>query len=292
MFQLLIVTGICLAYFVNYGMVQSYPDKNAKAMWQVPFAFNACLVSFSSSPSSSNPSHPRWLVERGLHEEAQRSLARINRAALDDPSVVGILREIQADLEGKAGLTIRQQFRMAFSDRITTYRVFIGALLMFFQQLTGTNSINYYSPQIFKSLGITGQSGGLLATGVYGVVKIITTALFMAVAIEQLGRKWCLIIGGIVQVFCLFWVGIYQAIRPSGTPIDGVAYLTIAMVYLFCRRLRSRLSSVTWAVSAEVAPNQLRALAMSAATMNQWFWNFVIALITPRALEHIKFAPL
>ncbi|EST09693.1 General substrate transporter [Kalmanozyma brasiliensis GHG001] len=289
MYQLLIVTGICLAYFVNYGMVQSYPDKNSKAMWQVPFALQ-CLPGFLFVVTLClQPESPRWLVERGRHEEAQRSLARINRAPLDDPSVVGILREIQADLQGKAGLSIRQQFRMAFSDRITTYRVFIGALLMFFQQLTGTNSINYYSPQIFKSLGITGQSGGLLATGVYGIVKIITTALFMAVAIEQLGRKWCLIIGGIVQVFCLLWVAIYQAVRPSGLPVDGVAYLTIAMIYLFVVGYGLGWSSVTWAVSAEVAPNQLRALAMSAATMNQWFWNFVIALITPRALEHIKF---
>lgn len=289
MYQLLIVTGICIAYFVNYGMVQNYPDQQASAMWQVPFALQCIpgvcfVVTLFFQPES-----PRWLVERGRSEQAQRSLARINRASLDDPSVVGILREIQADLEGKVGLTMRQQLRMAFADRVTTYRVFIGALLMFFQQWTGTNSINYYSPQIFKSLGITGQSGGLLATGVYGVVKIVTTALFMAVAIEQLGRKWCLIIGGICQVFCLFWVGIYQAVRPQGTPVDGVGYLTIAMVYLFVVGYGLGWSSVTWAVSAEVAPNQLRALAMSAATMSQWFFNFVIALITPRALEHIKF---
>ena len=111
----------------------------------------------------------------------------------------------------------------------------------------------------------------------------------MAVAIEQHGRKWCLIIGGSIQVFTLFWIGIYQAVRPSGTPVDGVGYLTIAMIYIFVLGYGLGCSSVTWAVSAEVAPNQLRALAMSAATMSQWFFNFVIALITPRALEHIKY---
>jgi len=30
---------------------------------------------------------------------------------------------------------------------------------------TGTNSINYYAPQIFKSVGLAGQSAGLFATG-------------------------------------------------------------------------------------------------------------------------------
>ncbi|SPO19699.1 related to quinate transport protein [Ustilago trichophora] len=289
MYQLLIVTGICLAYFVNYGMVQNYPDKKSSAMWQIPFALQCLPGVLFVVTLFFQPESPRWLVEQQRNAEAQQALARINRASLNDPIVVGILTEIEDDLKGKEGLSIKQQLKMAFSDRITTYRVFIGALLMFFQQWTGTNSINYYSPQIFKSLGITGQSSGLLATGVYGIVKIITTALFMAVAIEQLGRKWCLIVGGLVQVFALFWIGIYQAVRPSGAPVDGVGYVTIAMIYIFVVGYGLGWSSVTWAVSAEVAPNQLRALAMSAATMSQWFFNFVIALITPRALEHIKY---
>ncbi|SNX81362.1 related to quinate transport protein [Melanopsichium pennsylvanicum] len=289
MYQLLIVTGICVAYFVNYGMVQNYPDQSSSAMWQIPFALQCLPGILFVVTLFFQPESPRWLVEQQRNVEAQRALARINRMSLDHPVVVGILTEIEEDLMGKSGLNLRQQLRMAFSDSVTTYRVFIGALLMFFQQWTGTNSINYYSPQIFRSLGITGQSSGLLATGVYGIVKMITTALFMAVAIEQLGRKWCLIIGGLVQVFALFWIGIYQAVRPTGGPVDGVGYLTIAMVYIFVVGYGLGWSSVTWAVSAEVAPNQLRALAMSAATMSQWFFNFVIALITPRALEHIKY---
>ncbi|SOV03103.1 related to quinate transport protein [Ustilago sp. UG-2017a] len=289
MYQLLIVAGICLAYFVNYGLVQDYPDQKSSAMWQIPFALQCLpgvlfIVSLFFQPES-----PRWLVERGRNEEARSSLARINRASLHDPVVVGILREIQDDLRGKVGLSALQQLRMAFSDKKITYRVFTGALLMFFQQLTGTNSLNYFSPAIFAALGITGQSAGLLATGVYGIVKTVTTGLFLIVAIEQLGRKWCLIIGGLVQVFALFWIGIYQAIRPSGTPVDFASYLTIVMVYIFAVGYGLGWSSVTWAVSAEVAPNQLRALAMSSATMSQWFWNFVIALITPRALNSIKF---
>ncbi|CBQ67441.1 related to quinate transport protein [Sporisorium reilianum SRZ2] len=289
MYQLLIVTGICIAYFVNYGMVQNYPNQRSSAMWQVPFALQCLPGALFVAALFFQPESPRWLVERGRSEEAHRSLARIHRAPLSDPSVVGILHEIENDLKGKRGLTIRQQFSMTFSNKVTTYRVFVGALLMAGQQGTSTNGVNYYSPQIFSSLGVTGQSGGLLATGIYGVVKVVTTGLFMVVAIEQLGRKWCLIIGGLVQIFCLFWIGIYQAVRPHGTPVDGVGYTTIAMVYLYVVGYGLGWSSTTWAVSAEVAPNQLRALAMSAATMSQWFFNFVVALVTPRLLEHIKY---
>jgi len=49
-------------------------------------------------------------------------------------------------------------------------RVIIGGTVMFFQQWTGVNAILYYAPSIFESLGLTGNSTSLLATGVVGIV--------------------------------------------------------------------------------------------------------------------------
>lgn len=55
--------------------------------------------------------------------------------------------------------------------------------------LLRTNSVNYYAPQIFKQIGLTGPSAGLFATGVYGIVKIVVTAVGLMAFTEQLGRK-------------------------------------------------------------------------------------------------------
>jgi hypothetical protein len=73
--------------------------------------------------------------------------------------------------------------------------------------LTSGPSINYYAPQIFKSVGLSGGSAGLFATGIYGIVKIVVTAVGLMVATEQLGRKWSLIIGGTGQAFAMFYIG-------------------------------------------------------------------------------------
>lgn len=43
---------------------------------------------------------------------------------------------------------------------------------MFFQQWTGVNAILYYAPSIFTSLGLTGNTTSLLATGVVGIVCV------------------------------------------------------------------------------------------------------------------------
>lgn len=44
---------------------------------------------------------------------------------------------------------------------------------MFFQQWTGVNAILYYAPSIFTSLGLTGNTTNLLATGVVGIVYVL-----------------------------------------------------------------------------------------------------------------------
>lgn len=46
------------------------------------------------------------------------------------------------------------------------------------------NAINYYSPTIFRSLGITGTSTGLLTTGVFGVIKTVGALVWLWFLVE------------------------------------------------------------------------------------------------------------
>jgi hypothetical protein len=48
---------------------------------------------------------------------------------------------------------------------------------------------------VFKSIGIKGASSSLLASGIYGIVKIIATGVFIAFGIERFGRKKSLALG-------------------------------------------------------------------------------------------------
>ena len=52
------------------------------------------------------------------------------------------------------------------------YRTAVGTMTMFFQQWTGVNAILYYAPSIFQSLGLTGNTVSLLATGVVGIAYV------------------------------------------------------------------------------------------------------------------------
>lgn len=98
------------------------------------------------------------------------------------------------------------------------------------------NALNYYSPQIFKSIGFSGTSTSLLATGVYGLIKAFTTLLFINWFVDRWGRRPALLYGSIISVVAMFYLGSYSKVSGSfdGTaPRDGGSYIGIIMVYIY-----------------------------------------------------------
>lgn len=218
--QLFNVTGICLSFFVNYGINMQIKSLSS-AKWRIPFALQMLPVSSACLPCSDYLTHtkgallligiifqnesPRWLVEKNRLKDAGKALARVRGKAVDDESVIQELDEIITDFHGHEKLPLTAQLKASCSNKQMLYRSSFAIILMFWQQWTGTNrqvsaniggdtrlqcrSINYYAPQIFKSIGLTGTSSGLFATGIYGVVKIVVTALGLMFATEQMGRK-------------------------------------------------------------------------------------------------------
>lgn len=186
--QLFNVTGIMLSYFVNYGISLQITSSTNSAKWRVPFALQMLpgilflLICFENES-------PRWLVEKNQFEQAKHALSRVRARSPEDPVLLEELADIVADFEGKERLSITQQLRAACSSKAMLYQSSMAVILMFWQQWTGTNSINYYSPQIFKSVGLASSSAGLFATGIYGVVKVVFTALGLMFGVEQAGRK-------------------------------------------------------------------------------------------------------
>lgn len=128
------------------------------------------------------------------------------------------------------------------------------------------------SPQIFKSVGLTGTSAGLFATGIYGVVKVVITALGLMFATEQLGRKWSLILGGLGQAFAMYYIGINQAVNPTveGQGLNGTSTFAIVCVYLFVVFYSFGWGPIPFVLAAECAPNHVRSLTMAASLMTQW----------------------
>ncbi|KAG6369680.1 general substrate transporter [Boletus reticuloceps] len=278
--------GIMLSFWVNYGSILHVPF--GQLQWRLPFAIQIIPGVLFVLLMLPQPESPRWLAEQQRYEEAARSLAYAARSSVDDEAVVAILGEIKADLAGKERMPIWKQFHMMGESRVTALRSFIPSLVMLFQQWTGTNAINYFSPEIFAGLGITGTSSGLFATGIYGIAKVVAVTTAVIFAVEKLGRKMCLLIGGLGQGFMMLWIGGYSAIHPQTTVVPA-SYVSILAVYLYAIFYGIGYGPVPWIVASEVAPNHVRTAAMSLAIGVNWLFSFTISRVTPNLLEGIKY---
>lgn len=89
----------------------------------------------------------------------------------------------------------------------------------------------------------------------------------------------------------MFYIGINSAVHPPNPdgPLTGSSIFAIVCVYLFVVFYSFGWGPIPFVLSSECAPNHVRALAMAAALMTQWLFNFVIAKITPLMLTNITY---
>lgn len=152
-----------------------------------------------------------------------------------------------------------------------------------------TNAINYYAPVIFSNLGVTGNSQSLFATGVYGIVKMTSCAIFITFLADTLGRRWSFVWTGYFMWFAMFYLGFYGRFDPpkAGAAIPAAGYVALVMVYLFAAAFQFGWGPVCWIYVSEIPSNRLRGLNVSLAAATQWLFNLAVARATPVMLQTV-----
>ena len=146
---------------------------------------------------------PRYLAQKDP-DAALHTLSRLRALPETHPYIREEMDNLLLQLQFEESLFERSSRWTLFREIATVpsnrRRVFLSVMLMMWSNFVGTNALNYYSPQIFALLGITGPTSGLLATGVYGFIKMIACAVFLLFVSDSLGRRRSLIWTGCAQV--------------------------------------------------------------------------------------------
>ena len=159
---------------------------------------------------------------------------------------------------------------------------------MFFQQWSGIDSIICYAPIIFQSLGLDGNTISLLATGVVGVVNVLTTIPAMLI-IDKVGRKPLLISGSIGMFLCQLITGVIAAKCQGDWEAHRAAgWAAVVMVWLYIVNFAYSWGPASWTLIAEIFPLSIRAKGTTISASSNWMNNFIIAFITPLMLSAIS----
>lgn len=270
MYQLAIVIGINLIYFINLRIASGGDEAwNIEWGWRymlgsevIPAALFFLLLFFV-------PESPRWLVKKGRTKEALKILDTVNGERRGKE----VLEEIKGALSHERG-TIGELFRPGLRKAMI-----VGMFLALFSQITGINAIIYYAPEILKSTGI-GTEDAFLQTVIIGLVNTLFT--FVALwLIDIAGRRTLLIWGVSGMVVCLMGVGLCFHFEIANGP-----WLLI-FILGFIASFASSLGPIPWVIMSEIFPTKTRGTAMSFSTLVLWIGVVLVTQLTPVMLESL-----
>jgi len=293
-FEIQLQFWLVIGFWVNYGVSTTLAASDTQ--WRITFGLQLAPAALLVGTMLLQPESPRYLVEKGKIDQARQVLARIRNLPIEHEYIAYEVNAIQQQLAGDLVIThgetsIASKLRVMRQPSILK-RLGMGVALMWFQNFSGINALNYYSPTIVRSIGFTGTNVGLLATGIYGIVKAVATLVFMVVGIDRLGRRNALLIGSVGAAFSLYSIAVYSAVSNSfvtAPPLDGGAYYALVAIYLFAVFYAFSWNGIPWIFCAEVFPSGVRVACLVITTMNQWLAQFVIAFSFPYMVRSITY---
>lgn len=270
LYQLAIVIGINLIYFVNLK-IASLGD----ASWNVDLGWRYMLGS-GVIPAFLFlvllflvPESPRWLVKKNRDAEALDTLEKVNGRE----QALEVMAEIKTALSSETG-TVKELF-----GRGLRMALIVGVVLALFSQITGINAIIYYAPEIFKSIGFASESA-FFQTVLIGIINTLFT--FIAIwLIDRAGRRTLLLWGVTGMIICLLGTGICFYFNIT----QGPWLLIFILGYIAA--FASSLGPIPWVIMSEIFPTKTRGIAMSFCTIILWVGVLFITQFTPMLLESI-----
>ena len=285
--QIMIITGLTLAFVVNYFLAAAAGDSTSAfwggiEAWRWMYLMQAVPAAVFLVALFFIPESPRYLVSKGRNEEAGGVLTRL----FGESEATTKLQEIRESFSVDHRPQLRDVLAPAGTKGFLGLRpiIWVGIMLAVFQQLVGINVIFYYGATLWQLAGFT-ENDSLLINIVSGAVSIAACFITIAV-IDKIGRKPLLLIGSAGMAVTLF-VMVY-AFSQGGLDAEGnltlsasLGTLAVVAANLYVIFFNVSWGPVMWVMLAEMFPNQIRGSALAVAGFFQWFANYLIAQSFP-----------
>ena len=289
--------GGIVGYWINYFVLQNI--REGRPQWVIPFAVQLVPTVVFWALTFMLPESPRFLVAKGRIAQAKANLSSLTQLPETHPFYVQELNSIRRNVEESLQATGRGFFAPVlalFATRKMMYRLLLSTLLFMMQNGFGINAITYYSPTIFRSLGVQGDTAGLLSTGIFGLLKAAASVFWVFVLVDTLGRRVCLCYIAVPCSLCMWYLGTYIKIAdPAGRLVQGDVGETAggtaakAMLYIWTVFYGCTWNGTPWVVCAELFPQSVRMAAQAVNASSNWFWAFMIGQFTGRALTALGY---
>ncbi len=254
MFQIMIVSGIFIAFLTNYLFANFGDDAWRYMLGIMAIPSLAFLLLLNTIPFS-----PRWLALNNRKEEAKK--------VFDD-----LGQTYEETLQAENGTSEKVPLFQAKYRKPIIYAV----LLAVFNQFTGINAILYYAPRIFEMAGFS-RDLAFLQPIFIGGTNLLFTLIGMSI-IDKYGRKK-LLLSGAVGMFIFL---VLTAFGLKGGASEFLLFYIIGFIASFALSQ----GAVIWVFISEIFPNAVRAQGTSLGSTTHWVMAALISWVFPIVVEN------
>lgn len=277
LFQLTTCLGILIANFINYGCEKIHPWG-----WRLSLGLATVPATLMFVGGLFLPETPNSLVEQGRLDEGRKVLERVRGTTKVDAEFQDLLEA------SEAAKAIKHPFRNLLKKKNRPQLV-IGALgIPAFQQLTGMNSILFYAPVIFQSLGF--GSGASLYSSTITSAALVLAALISMAFVDKFGRRAFFLEAGTEMICYMVAVTVTLALK-FGTGVElskGIGAFLVTVICLFVLAYGRSWGPLGWLVPSELFPLETRSAGQSIVVCVNMFFTALVAQCFLVSLCHLK----
>jgi sugar porter (SP) family MFS transporter len=263
--EILINAGVMLGYvsavFLDMPGVQpGFAWRVVTGVASVPALLT--LLAFPLLPES-----PRWLVQVQRRDEA---IAVLRRLSPSDESMQESLKSIDealANMSKEAGWSA-----VLFPSVVVRRMLCAGLGVAFFQQVSGSEAIVYYTPTILENFGLESDSDKNMGAMAVGSAKFLGACLG-ACFLDCVGRRVGVMVSCLGVATCLVSLA---ALPGVAIPAIGVSLLCLFMVFF-----ELGLAPAAFVLGTECYPVEIRAKALGLGMFITRFLSGLVAVAFP-----------
>ncbi|KAJ4309062.1 hypothetical protein N0V94_009100 [Neodidymelliopsis sp. IMI 364377] len=288
-------TGAVIGFWINYGIVHNM-DRSKSIAWRIPMAVQLIPAGLLALMIPLLKESPTWLLKRGRDAEALKVYSFFRNLPEDHEYIQQDVQFVKNEIAKERAALIGNQQHASFLAIIKAAakeaslpgmrnRFFLVFLMFMWQAWSGAAAINYYSPTIFTSIGLSDVT---LWTGVYGIIKAGASIVFYTWFIDMFGRKWPWIVSCWSCAFCQYYLAVYISIgKPAiGQPMSDSTVAggkaATAMIMLFAFFWSFGPNGLPWIISSEIFPTTLRSVSGPFAAASVWIWTLIVTKSLPQ----------
>ncbi|KAM8872813.1 solute carrier family 2, facilitated glucose transporter member 9-like [Synchiropus picturatus] len=246
--------------------------------WLLGFSGVVALLQLLTLPLL--PESPKFLLlERGDQVACEKSLTRLC-------GTMDIKKEVEEMLKEKSAVQNVHSHSVMELMRKKSLRWQLATTVVFFTvlQLSGINAVYFYSFEVFREAGIQEDKLRFAALGT-GLCEL-TTSITCFMIIGRFGKRFLLFRGYLGMSVTLVLLTITLNLQRL---LSWMPYCSMALVFFFIFFFCIGPSGVTAPLPGELFTQPYRAAAYTIATSLNWTGLFLLGMVFPLLVEHLKY---